>query len=115
MPARYIQVHMTDNPYIVARLTMNGPNYQNKLHVTPYTGTEPIDTLTDKAMHMLEPEFLAANFINKALLRIGDQMLQAKVVRYQAQLAEVEHIKWTRAVLEHWCYQVGLEMGLSQH
>ena len=27
MPARYIQVHMTNNPYVVAHLTANGPNY----------------------------------------------------------------------------------------
>ena len=79
MPVRYIQVHMTNNPYIVARLTMNGPNYWGELHTTPYMGTEPIDTLTDKAMHMLEPEFPAANFINKALLHISNQTLQAKV------------------------------------
>ena len=26
-PARFIQVHMTNDPYIVARLTANGPDY----------------------------------------------------------------------------------------
>ena len=114
-PVHYIQVHMTNNPYVVARLTMNGPDYQGKLHATPYGGTEPIDTLTNEAMRMLELEFPVANFVNEASLRIGDQKLQAKVIMYQVQLAEVEHIKRTRAALEHRCYQVGLEMGLSQH
>lgn len=83
-PARYIQVHMTDNPYVVARLTMNGPDYQGELHTMPYVGTEPVDTLTDEAMRMLEPEFPAANFINEVLLHISDQTLRAEVIQYQA-------------------------------
>lgn len=63
---------------------MNGPDYQGELHMTPYVGTEPVDTLTDEAMRMLEPEFPAANFVNETLLHIGDQTLQAEVIQYQA-------------------------------
>ena len=43
MPARYIQVHMTSNPYVIARLTANGPDYQGELHATPYNGVECYD------------------------------------------------------------------------
>ena len=105
---------MTNNLYVVACLMMNGPNYWGELHATPCVGTEPIDTLTDKAMHMLELEFLAANFINEALLHISNQTLRAKVIQYQAQLAEVEHNKRTRAALKHRCYQVGLDVTYAQ-
>ena len=45
-PAHYIQVHMTDNPYVIAHLTMNGPDYRGELHVMPYAGTEAIEAIT---------------------------------------------------------------------
>ena len=48
--AQYIQVHMTNNPYVIAHLTANGPDYRGKLHATPYNGTEPVDVLTNEAM-----------------------------------------------------------------
>ena len=39
---------------------------------------------------MLELEFPAANLVNGVLLCIGDQMLRAEVICYQAKLAEIE-------------------------
>ena len=63
---------MTNDPYIVARLTLNSPNYRGKLHATPYVGPEPIDVLTDEVMRMLEPEFPAVEFVADAIWRIGD-------------------------------------------
>ena len=114
-PARYIQVHMTNDPYVVAQLTANGPNYWGKLHTTPYMRMEPVDVLTDEVMHMLEPEFPAADFICNAIRHIGDCTLEADVIRYKAKFVEVEHIQNQWAELERWCYMVGLEMGLCQH
>ena len=55
------------NPYMVACLTTNGPDYQGKLHVTPYMGPEPIDMLMDEVMRMLEPEFPVAEFMSNAI------------------------------------------------
>ena len=106
---------MTNDPYVVARLTANGPNYQGELHVTPYAGTEPVDVLTDEVMHMLEPKFPAVDFVCDAIRRIGDRTLEADVIWYKAKFMEIECI-WNQQVeLEHWCYMVGLEMGLCQH
>ena len=104
---------MTNDPYIVARLTLNGPNYQGELHAMPYVGTELVDTLTDEAMHMLEPEFPAAEFICDTIQRISDHTVEAKVIQYKAKFTEIDHIWIQRAELEHRCYMVGLEMGLS--
>ena len=114
-PTRYIQVHMTNNPYVVAHLTANGPDYQGELHVTPYTGPEAVDTLTDEAMQMLEPEFPAVEFVSDAIHRIGDHTLLADVIRYRAKFAETECIQDQRAELERWCHLVGLEMGFCRH
>ena len=91
-PTRYIQVHMTNNPYVVAHLTTNGPDYWGKLHVTPYMGPEPIDVLTDEAMQMLEPEFPTAEFISDTIRHIGDRTLLADVIRYRVRFAEIGQI-----------------------
>ena len=113
--ARYIQVHMTNDLYVIARLTANSPNYQGKLHATPYTGMEPINVLTNEAMCMLEPKFPAADFVCDAIQRIRDRTLEADVIQYKAKFAEIEHIWNQWAELECQCYMVGLEMGLCQH
>ena len=58
---------MTSNPYVIARLTANGPDYRGELHATPYNGAEEVEPLTDEAMRMLEPDFLAAVHVSNAL------------------------------------------------
>ena len=115
MPARYIQVHMTNNPYVIARLTTNGPDYRGELHATPYDGPEPVEVLTDEAVRMLEPKFPAAEHVSDALHRIGDRTLWAKVIQFWARHTEIEHIRVQREELQHRCYLAGLEMGFSQH
>ena len=103
---------MTNDPYVVACLTLNGPNYHGELHATPYMGTEPVDVLTDEAMRVLEPELPAAEFIADVICRIGDHTLEADVIRYKVKFAEIERIRDKQAELECRCYMVRLEMGL---
>ena len=114
-PAHYIQVHMTSNPYVVARLTANGPDYQGELHATPYNGMEPIDMLTDEAVHMLEPEFPVAEHVSDALQHISDRTLWAEVIRFRARFTEIERIRVQREELQCRCYLAGLELGFSRH
>ena len=115
MPTRYIQVHMTNDLYVIAHLTLNGPNYCGELHATLYMGTELVDVLTDEAMRMLEPKLPAAEFIADVICHIGDCTLEADMIRYKAKFAEIERIRDKQAELERRCYMVGLEMGLCRH
>ena len=114
MPARYIQVHMTSNPYVIARLTANGPDYWGELHATPYNGAEEVEPLTDEATRMLEPDFPAAEHVSNALRRMNDHTLWAEVIWYRAKVSEIDWIRVQREELQRWCYMVGLEMGLSR-
>ena len=113
-PARYIRVNMTSNPYVVARLTANGPDYRGELHATPYNGPEEVEPLTDEAMWMLEPDFPAAEHVSNALRHMSDRTLWAEVIRYRAKVAEIDKIRVQREELQRRCYMVGLEMGLSR-
>jgi hypothetical protein len=36
VPARYIKVHMTDNPYVEARMAMDGPVHRGEIHAAPF-------------------------------------------------------------------------------
>ena len=105
---------MTSNPYIIARITANGPDYRGELHATPYNGTESVEALTDEAMRMLEPDFPAAEHVSNALRRMGDHTLWAEVIQYRARLSEIDRIWVQWEELQWWCYMVGLEMGLSR-
>ena len=105
---------MTSNPYVVARLTANSPDYRGELHATPYNGAEEVEPLTDEAMRMLEPEFPAAEHVSNALRRMNDRTLWAEVIRYRAKVHEIDCIRVQREELQRRCYMVGLEMGLSR-
>jgi hypothetical protein len=37
VPARYIKVHMTDNPYVEARMAMDGPVHRGEIHAAAVT------------------------------------------------------------------------------
>ena len=106
---------MTNNPYVIARLTANSPDYRGELHATLYNGPEPIDVLTDEAVRMLEPEFPAVEHVSDALRRIGDRTLWAEVIRFRARIAEIEQIWVQREELQQRCYLAGLELGFSRH
>ena len=104
---------MTSNPYVIAQLTANGPDYWGELHATPYNGAEEVKPLTNEAMRMLEPDFPAVKHVSNALRRMGDRTLWAEVIRYRAKVSEIDRIWVQQEELQHRCYMVGLEMGLS--
>ena len=106
---------MTNNLYVVARLTANGPDYWGELHATPYNGPEPIDMLTNEAVRMLEPDFPVAEHVSDALRRISDRTLWAEVIRFQARHAEIDRIQVQREELQRRCYLAGLELGFICH
>ena len=105
---------MTSNPYVIAQLTANGPDYRGELHATPYNGAKEVEPLTDEAMRMLELDFLAAEHVSNSLRRMGDRTLWAEVIWYWAKIAEIDKIQVQREELQRRCYMVGLEMGLSR-
>ena len=105
---------MTSNPYIIAQLTANGPDYRGELHATPYNGAEEVEPLTNEAMQMLEPDFPAAEHVSNVLQRMNDHTLWAKVIRYRAKVFKIDRIRVQREELQRRCYMVGLEMGLCR-
>ena len=51
-PTCFIQVHMTDNPYVIGHLTVNRANYQGGLHAHPADGDNKLEHLTLQVLWM---------------------------------------------------------------
>ena len=50
-PARFIQVHMMADPYVIGRLTLTGADYRGKHHATP-NNDKPVQHILDCALRM---------------------------------------------------------------
>jgi hypothetical protein len=115
-PARFIWVHMTDNLYIIARLTADGPDYRGEIHADPIRDLDtPPKALTEEALRLLQPNFPATRLVDEALAQIGDRSLTAEVRRWQCHEGKIGCIGMERARLERQVYQAGIEQGLSHH
>ena len=88
-PVRYIQVHMTADPYIVGRLTLNGADYRAELHATP-NNDEPVQHISDCALHMFDRDYPAADVVNTSVSRIGDRTLEAEIMRHRSTMARLD-------------------------
>ena len=106
---------MTDNPYVIARLTMTGADYRGELHAARVNDVDtPPPALTDFEMRMFSIHYPAASSIDEALTRIGDLSLTAEVRRHRAREREIERIGEERQRLENACYHAGLAQGMSR-
>jgi hypothetical protein len=84
VPARYIKVHMTDNPYVEARMAMDGPVHRGEIHAaaasdrvgrTPEIGPDEL-RLLDRSY----PDWI---MVDEAIAHVGDRSLTAEVMRWR--------------------------------
>ena len=115
-PARYIQVHMTDNPYVIGRLSFNGPDYWGELHAATVNDLDtPTPHLNEEAMRMLSRHYPAATFVNNALAQEADRGLTAEVRRWRGYERRLEVNAEEQKQLEREEYHMRLEQGLCRH
>ena len=88
-PARFIQVHMTADPYVIGQLTLNGADYHTELHATP-NNNEPVQHISDQALHMFDCDYPAADIVNTSVSHIGDQTLEAEIMRHRSTMARLD-------------------------
>ena len=115
-PAHFIQVHMTDNPYVIACLNASGVDYRGEIHAAPVNDVDtPPKRLTDTALRMFVCTFPTLDRVNEAIGRIGDRLLEAKVCCHQGLSIrmEVNEEKWVR--LECKRQQLELDLGMCVH
>jgi hypothetical protein len=95
VPAWFIKPHLNvDNPYVEARLEMDGPVYCSEIHATPVNNQDDAHPeLTNESLQMLEPGYRDRNAVKDALGRVGDQSLGAEVTRWNVLKKKVKHIQ----------------------
>ena len=107
---------MTDNPYVVARLTASGADYHGEIHAAPVNDVDtPPKRLTDAALRMFTCTFPTLNRVQEAMEQIGDRSLEAEVHRYQGINIRIEANEEKRMRLERERQQAELELGLCVH
>ena len=107
---------MTDNPYVIARLTASGADYRGEIHAAPVNDVDtPPEHLTDAALRMFAHTSPAMNRVNEAIGRIGDRSLEAKVRRYQGINLHMEVNEEKSVRLERERQQLEMELGMCVH
>jgi hypothetical protein len=95
VPARFIKPHLNiDNPYVEARLEMDGPVYRSEIHATPVNDRDDAHPeLTNESLRLLELGYRDRNAVEDALGRVGDRSLGAEVTRWNALKKKTKHIQ----------------------
>ena len=107
---------MTDNPYVIARLTASGADYRGEIHAVPVNDVDtPPERLTDAALRMFARTFPALDRVNEAIGRIGDRSLEAEVRRHQGINLRIEVNEEKRVRLERERQQLELDLGMCVH
>jgi hypothetical protein len=79
VPARYIKVHMTDNPYVEARMTMDGPVHRGEIHaaaVHDRVGRTP-DIGPDE-LRLLDRSYQDWIMVDEAIAHVGGQVANGR-------------------------------------
>jgi hypothetical protein len=105
---------MTDNPYIEARMTMDGPVHRGEIHtatIHDQVGRTPDIGLDE--LRLLDRSYQDWIMVDKAIAHIGDQSLTAEVMRWrgiqkrmkvvQESIRQVEDCLFAMAVDQRAC------------
>ena len=77
------------DPYMIGQLTLNGTDYHAELHATP-NNNEPVQHISDRAIHMFDQDYPATDVVNMAVGHIGDQTLEAEIMRHCSMMAQLD-------------------------
>ena len=112
-PAQFIQVHMTADPYVIGRLTLNGADYRAELHATP-NNDELVQHISDHALHMFDRDYPAVDVVNTSVSCIGDRTLEAEIMRHRSTMARLDVNQQKQKTLKLEQERLELMMGMCQ-
>ena len=107
VPAKYVRVKMTNDPYMYGMLNSTGEVFKGMIHAAPVLDITNVPCLTVEDLTTLRFDFPDATRINNALARVGDRSLVAEVHRFR-------HIKQRFAELAEQMKTLEEEMWMLQ-
>jgi hypothetical protein len=79
-PARFIKVHMTDNPYVEAHMSPFTVVYRGEIHaISEVDNDDDAEELLYEILKMLEDDFQDVQYVDMALDCIPNLSLEAEV------------------------------------
>ena len=93
VPAKYVKVKMTNDPYAYGMLNSTGEVFKGLVHATPVLDITHVPRLGADDLVSLHFDYADASRIDNALAHIGDKSLCAEVHRFhhiKKQFAELE-------------------------
>ena len=112
-PVQFIQVHMTADPYVIGRLTLNSADYRAELHATP-NDDEPVQHISDRAIRMFNRDYPAADVVNTSVSCIGDCTLEAEIMQHRSTMARLDVNQQKRKTLKLEKERLELVLGMCQ-
>ena len=107
VPAKYVKVKMTNDPYAYGMLNSTGEVYKGLVHAAPVLDITHVPRLGVDDLTSLRFDYRDTTRIDNALARIGDLSLCAEVHRFR-------HIKWRFKELDEQMKALESEMWALQ-
>ena len=115
IPAKYITVHMTTNPYALGMLKSDGLVKWGEIHAAPRYDYSHVKGYSDNDLRKLLPSWHESLNVDAALVEMCNHSLQAKVHRYWCQMMHLKQLNdqmeaiqaemFTILPKKHWCIE----------
>jgi hypothetical protein len=116
VPARFIKVRMTDNPYVEARLAMDGPVHRGEIHAAAVTDrVAPRPTIGPDELRLLDREYQDWMVVDDALTTLQDRSLTAEVIRWRALQKQYKTIQESIRKMEDRLFAVAVDQRASRN
>jgi hypothetical protein len=89
--ARYVTIHMTNDPYALGITAPGAPVYRRPAHAAPRITPEEATPATAQGMRILHYDYRGKDWVDDALTRLRDDGLRAEVHRYHKLQEELHH------------------------
>jgi hypothetical protein len=90
--AKYVTIHMTNDPYTLSMTAPGAPVYQRPAHAAPHIMPEEATPVMAQGMWILHYDYRGKDWVDDALTRLRDDGLRAEVHWYR-KLQEELHRK----------------------
>ena len=107
IPAKYIRVKMTNDPYMYGMINSTGEVFKGMIHAAPVLDITHVPRITAEDLTSLRFDYPDATRIDNALAHVGDRSLAAEVHRFR-------HIKRRFAELNEQMKTLEEEMWMLQ-
>ena len=90
VPAKYITIQMTNDPYALGTMGAGCPVFRRPAHVAPRITQEEVNAREHTTLHTIHHDYRGRDWVDDALVRLQDDGLKAKVHRYHKLHEELE-------------------------